>query len=229
MHMEPPSSPLDAHYRPEYHGGTLPDALPATPWGLVEESFRLASELATAGELHAEPSAITLATVDADGLPDARIVLARGLSPHGLTVYSDSTSEKANQLGHRPVAAVVAYWPAMHRQLRFRGTVTTVAADEADEYFQKRPRRSQIAASVSLQSSKLASRRDLLVAVAEKTEELRGHPVETPASWVGYTIVPHQVEIWLGDSDRLHDRARYTAPPDTPMDQGEWTCTRLMP
>lgn len=229
MHMEPPSSPLDAHYRPAYQGGTLPDVLPAKPWELVEESFRLASQRATAGELHAEPSAITLATVDDTGLPDARVVLARGLSPHGLTVYTDATSEKARQLGHRPVAAVVAYWPTMHRQLRFRGTVSTVAADEASEYFKKRPRRSQIAASVSLQSSELASRRELLVAVAEKTEQLRGHPVATPASWVGYTIMPQQVEIWLGDSDRLHDRARYTATPGTPMDQGEWTCTRLMP
>jgi pyridoxamine 5'-phosphate oxidase len=170
-----------------------------------------------------EPNAMTLSTVDADGRPDARIVLVRGADERGFTFFTNYESTKAIQLAGNPAAAVTFGWLDLHRQVRVRARVEPVADHESDAYFASRPRGSQIGAWGSPQSSTLADRDELDRRVARFAADFHGREIRRPQYWGGYRVVPEQWEFWQGRPNRLHDRLQYSRVGD------DWTVRRLAP
>ncbi len=178
---------------------------------------------AQAADLH-EPAAATLATVDADGRPDARMVLLREIGDTGVVFYTNRRSTKGGQLAATPEAALVSYWGPWHRQVRLRGAVTELSDAASDAYFATRPRGSRIAAWASAQSEELTDRRELEERVRELEERYRGVEVPRPPHWGGYLVTAAEVEFWQGRPARLHERLRYRATGD-----GTWHTTLLQP
>jgi pyridoxamine 5'-phosphate oxidase len=165
--------------------------------------------------------AMTLATVDTHGAPNARTVLLKGFGPDGLRFFTNYESTKGEELHDRPAAALVIYWRELDRQVRVRGEVRRLPAEDSDAYFRTRPRDSQIAASVSPQSQPVGRRqldRDFEEAMAAGDAE-----VPRPPHWGGYLLEPREVEFWQGRESRMHDRFRYT------RRGGGWQIERLAP
>jgi pyridoxamine 5'-phosphate oxidase len=157
----------------------------------------------------AEPNAMTVATVDDAGAPDARIVLVRGADARGFTFFTNYESTKSRQLAARPVATATFAWLDLHRQVRVRATVERVDPAESDEYFASRPRGSQIGAWASPQSDVIASRDELEQRVAAVEARFHGADVPRPLHWGGWRLRPIEWEFWQGRPSRLHDRLRY--------------------
>jgi pyridoxamine 5'-phosphate oxidase len=172
-----------------------------------------------------DPDAMTLATVDADGLPDARMVLLKALEPRGFTFYTNSESAKGLELGSNMKAALVFHWKSLRRQVRVRGPVEMVTAAEADAYFASRPRDSRIGAWASKQSRPLESRFALEKAVAREAARFGLGEVPRPPHWNGYRVLPVQIEFWQDRPFRLHDRVNFRR--ETP--DGAWLKDRLYP
>jgi pyridoxamine 5'-phosphate oxidase len=179
-------------------------------------------ELAAAQAPLAE--AVCVATVDADGTPDARMVLLKGFDERGFRFFTNEGSAKGRQLSERPRAAMTFYWRELDRQVRVRGAVERVAAAEADEYFASRPRDSQLGAWASPQSEPLEGRDDLEERLAAVRARFGDGEVPRPPHWGGYRVVPESIEFWQGQVGRLHDRFRYSR-----GDDGRWRATRLGP
>jgi len=191
------------------------------------EPFRLFGEWFAEGK-RAEPvnpDAMALATVDADGLPNVRMVLLKGFDERGFVFYTNLGSVKAHELDGSPKAALTFYWKSLQRQVRLRGTVAPVSAAEADAYFATRSRMAQIGAWASKQSSQLESRLAFEKAVAIYTAKFAVGPVPRPPHWSGYRVAPQEIEFWQERPFRLHDRVAFTrASATTP-----WSKTRLYP
>ncbi len=173
----------------------------------------------------AEPNAMTIATVDDDGVPDARIVLVRTADQRGLTFYTNYESAKSRQLDRAPVASAVFSWLDLHRQVRLRAHVERVPETESDAYFASRPRPSQLGAWASPQSGEIDGRGVLEERVIAFDERFADAPVPRPPHWGGWLLVPFEWEFWQGRPSRLHDRLRYRR---ADADAG-WTITRLAP
>jgi pyridoxamine 5'-phosphate oxidase len=152
------------------------------------------------------PEATALATVDLKGRPSVRYVLLKGVDARGFLFYTNEASRKGRDLQAFPEAALAFYWHEPGRQVRVEGAVSLLGDDEADAYWQTRPRGSQIASSVSRQSSPLASRRELVARFRALERRLDGKPVPRPKHWRGYVLDPRQVEFWTRREPRLHDR-----------------------
>jgi pyridoxamine 5'-phosphate oxidase len=168
------------------------------------------------------PEAMTLATVDADGMPDARMVLLKGFGPDGFRFFTNYESAKGEQLAASSRAALVLYWRELDRQVRIRGEVDRLPAQDSDAYFASRPRDSQIAAAVSPQSRSI-ERDQLDRRYAELANELgEGYP-RRPEHWGGYLLRPTAIEFWQGQDSRMHDRFRYS------RENGSWRIERLGP
>ncbi len=160
------------------------------------------------------PEAMCLATVDEDGMPDARMVLLKAFDERGFVFYTNMESAKGRQLVSNPRAALNFWWRNLHRQVRIRGLVEPVSAEEADAYFASRPRGSRIGAWASKQSRELESRHALEKAVAKYTAKFHVGPVPRPPYWTGQRVVPLQMEFWHERPFRLHERLVFRR--DTP-------------
>jgi pyridoxamine 5'-phosphate oxidase len=172
-----------------------------------------------------DPEAMALATVDASGLPDVRMVLLKAADERGFVFYTNEGSAKGGELASNPKAALVLHWKSIRRQVRVRGPVERVSAAEADGYFASRSRPSQIGAWASEQSRPLDSRATFEARVAEVEKRFDGKEVTRPSHWGGYRINPLQIEFWMDQPYRLHDRVRFT------RDSAghAWKKTRLYP
>ncbi|TCT03325.1 pyridoxamine 5'-phosphate oxidase [Aquabacter spiritensis] len=191
------------------------------------EPFRLFADWLTdaQGAEPNDPNAMTLATVDADGLPDARMVLLKGLDARGFVFFTNTESAKGTELAGQPKAALVFHWKSLRRQVRARGPVEQVSEAEADAYFATRPRLSQIGAWASRQSRPLEGRFALEAAVATITARYALGEVPRPPHWTGFRVVPSAIEFWHDRPFRLHDRVVFRrSGPD-----GAWSRTRLYP
>ncbi len=169
--------------------------------------------------------AVCLATVDAAGDPDARMVLLKGFDERGFRFFTNENSPKGSQLADRPAATLVFFWRELDRQVRIRGAVERVSSADADEYFASRPRASMIGAWASPQSDPIADRAELERHVAEVEERFGGEEIPRPPHWGGYRVVPDSIEFWQGQVGRLHDRFRYSREQAT----GGWSRVRLGP
>lgn len=172
---------------------------------------------------YVEPTAMTLATVDADGQPSARVVLLKGFDKHGFVFFTNYTSRKAQDLAARGRAGLLFFWDKEMRQVRIEGTIGKVSAGESDEYFATRPRGSQIGAWASPQSAPIVDRGELEQRVARHEAEFGQGPIPRPPHWGGYRVVPVRFEFWQGRASRLHDRVVYARGADG------WTRSRIAP
>jgi pyridoxamine 5'-phosphate oxidase len=157
-----------------------------------------------------EPTAMSLATIGKDGIPDVRIVLMKGYDETGFTFYTNLASAKAEQVTEHPTGAVCFHWMPLSKQVRIRGSIETVGDAEADEYFQSRPKESQIGAWASKQSEPLEGRLALEKRVAKYTARYALGKVPRPDFWSGFRLKPKSIEFWLKQPYRLHDRVLYT-------------------
>ncbi|OYX13515.1 MAG: pyridoxamine 5'-phosphate oxidase [Rhizobiales bacterium 32-66-8] len=204
-----------------------PNPLTSGDFTEADEPFRLFAawlKEAEASEPN-DPNAMTLATVSPDGLPDARMVLLKGLDDQGFVFFTNTESAKGTELAATPKAALVFHWKSLRRQVRVRGPVEQVSAQEADAYFATRPRLSQIGAWASRQSRPLEGRFALETAVASTTARYGIGTVPRPPHWTGFRVLPVALEFWHDRPFRLHDRVvfRRADPADG------WTRTRLFP
>ena len=173
-----------------------------------------------------EPTAMLLSTVSAEGQPSGRIVLLKGLPEDaGFLFFTNYDSRKGQDLAAQPLAALTFFWPGLERQVRVEGRVEKAPASVSTEYFQSRPRSSQVGAWASPQSQKISSREEL-----EKLEQdtaalfAAQDPLPRPEHWGGYILQPQRIEFWQGRPSRLHDRIVYERNPDA-----TWTISRLAP
>jgi pyridoxamine 5'-phosphate oxidase len=175
-----------------------------------------------------EPSlaeAMTLATVDREGLPNARMVLLKGFDERGFVFYSNNDSQKGLELDHAPKGALLFHWKSLNRQVRLRGPVELVEDALADAYFASRPRLAQIGAWASKQSAPLESRMAFEKAIAVTMAKYAIGTIPRPPYWVGYRLIPNIIEFWQDRPYRLHDRVEFRrAAPGAP-----WNKTRLYP
>ncbi|MDJ1157750.1 pyridoxamine 5'-phosphate oxidase [Chelatococcus sp. SYSU_G07232] len=172
-----------------------------------------------------DPNAMALATVDADSLPDVRMVLLKGFDAQGFVFYTNSESAKGRQLAGNMKAALLFHWKSLTRQVRVRGPVELVTPAEADAYFASRPRGSRIGAWASQQSRPLESRFALEKAVAYYTAKYPVGDIPRPEYWKGYRVRPISIEFWHDRPFRLHDRIVFRR--ETP--DAAWTTERLYP
>ncbi|MEM8551815.1 MAG: pyridoxamine 5'-phosphate oxidase [Pseudomonadota bacterium] len=171
-----------------------------------------------------DPNAMTLATADATGMPDARTVLLKGHDARGFVFYTNLESAKGGALAQNPRAALLFHWKTLRRQVRVRGPASAVESAEADDYYNSRPLQSRIGAWASDQSRPAADRAELERRVSERSAEFGDHPPRPP-HWSGFRVTPLAMEFWQDGAFRLHDRFLYSRPsPDAP-----WTVTRLYP
>ncbi len=171
-----------------------------------------------------DPNAIALATVDADGLPNARMVLLKEIEAGAFVFYTNYGSAKAREIEATGKAAFVCHWKSLRRQLRVRGTVTREDGPQADAYYQSRSLKSRLGAWASDQSQPLSSRAALMAEVAKVTAQKGTHP-ERPPYWGGFRLTPVEIEFWADGAFRLHDRFRWTrADASDP-----WAISRLNP
>jgi pyridoxamine 5'-phosphate oxidase len=170
-----------------------------------------------------DPDAMALATVDADGLPDVRMVLCKGVEAGGLVFYTNGESAKGRQIEAHPKAAALFHWKSLRRQARFRGSVSLLDEAAADLYFHSRARMSQIGAWASHQSRPLESREILEARAAEYAERFGEGEIPRPPYWRGFRLEAEEVELWADGAFRLHDRISFTRVP------GGWTRRRLFP
>ena len=170
-----------------------------------------------------EPSAFTVATVDADGRPSARVVLLKGYDASGFVFYTNVLSRKGRELAGNPRVAMCFFWDPLMEQVRIEGEVRAVTGAEADAYWNGRHPGSQIGAWASDQSEPLESREALEARVAEFAERFGDGPIPRPSHWSGYRVAPDRIEFWLSLPNRLHERTCYS------LEDGEWRVSLLNP
>ena len=196
------------------------EELPAAtdPFALFDEWMGEAE----ASEIN-DPNAMTLATATADGAPSARMVLLKGIDDRGFVFYTNLDSRKGGELAANPRAALCFHWKSLRRQVRVTGAVEPVSGEDADAYFESRPRGSRIGAWASRQSHPLASRRELIAKVARHTARFGLGDIPRPSNWSGFRVVPDTIEFWRDRPFRLHDRLVYSRA------ETGWQTKRLFP
>jgi len=187
------------------------------------DQFRAWFEQARAAGLYA-PRAMSLATVNAQGRPTARMVVLAGFGERGFDFTTDGRSPKAEDLRRSAYAALVFHWAELERQVRVEGTVEALPASEVEPYFQKRSRGSQLAAWASHQSEVIPGRDILEERLLQILTEHEGRPIDMPPYYAGYRVRPAMLEFWQARSDQLNDRVRYRLAED-----GAWITELLAP
>jgi pyridoxamine 5'-phosphate oxidase len=170
-----------------------------------------------------EPSAMSLATVGADGQPSIRTVLLRGIDERGFVFFTNSQSRKGLQIAGNPNVALTFYWDAWAEQVHVEGRVEVIPDAESDKYWKTRARLSQIGAWASDQSRPLSGRDEFMASVADIEKRFEGKDVPRPPHWFGYRVIPHRIELWSGREGRLHERYVYESKGET------WTKQMLYP
>ena len=170
-----------------------------------------------------EPAAVTVATVDADGCPSARVVLLKGYDASGFVFYTNTLSRKGHELAANPHVAMCFFWDPLMEQVRVEGRVSSVTDAEADAYWNSRHPDSRIGAWASDQSEPLESRETLEARVAAFAERFGDGPVPRPSHWSGYRVAPIRIEFWCSLPNRLHERTCYS------LEGGEWRVSLLNP
>ncbi len=235
--MTTPPQPLPLHLLNRIVAGdTLPEPLPAEPFTLFKEWF----DEAAASRNVPNPNAMTLATVEPDGSPSARIVLCRGISVADgwIEFFTNYKGGKGRALEANPVASAVFHFDHLDRQVRISGSVTRSPAESSDQYFASRAWESRLSAWASQQSHPLASRAELVERIPLVMKELgitaadieaqgNATPIPRPRHWGGFRILAAKCELWVGGPGRLHDRAVWTRP--APFSADGWSVTRLNP
>lgn len=171
------------------------------------------------------PNAMTVATVDAEGTPTARIVLLRGLDDAGAVFFTNRHSRKGEAIESNPRVALLFHWDLLERQVRIEGHASHTSDAESDEYWESRPRESQLGGWASEQSRPVESRAELMRRVEEAQGLFADQPVPRPPHWGGYRVAIDAMEFWQGDPHRVHDRVRYQRTPFL----GGWVSRRLCP
>ncbi len=211
-----------ADMRQDYRQGALDEATcPAEPLALFEQWFGAARQCPEVSEANA----MTLATVDTSGWPQARVVLLKAYDAGGFVFYTNYNSRKGRALDATMRAALVFWWPALESQVRVEGHVERVAPEVADAYFASRPRGSRLGAWASPQSEVIEDRSVLEGNLQDVTQKFEGQEVDRPEHWGGYRVVPERVEFWQGRTNRLHDRLVY----HRLEGDGGWKVERLAP
>jgi pyridoxamine 5'-phosphate oxidase len=204
-----------------------PPALTGGDFTAADEPLRLFAawfDEATRSEPR-DPTAMSLATADADGLPNVRMVLMKGFDERGFVFYTNIDSQKGHELDRARKGALLFYWKSLNRQVRLRGPVERVEEPEADAYFATRPRLAQIGAWASKQSTPLESRHAFEKAIALYTARFAVGGIPRPPNWTGYRLAPLLIEFWQDRPFRLHDRIEFRR--DEPG--APWRKTRLYP
>lgn len=196
----------------------MSNQMPTDPWSTFQEWFAEAHK----ANLR-DPNAMVLSTVDGNGAPQSRVVLCKEIRPQGLIFYTNYESAKGRQLAARPACAVNFFWDPLHKQVSMRGTVEKIPPAESDAYWRQRSRESQLSQFVSRQSAPLASRAQMEAEIAAAEKEFAGKDVPRPPHWGGYLFIPSQIELWIGQKGRFHDRFHYTKV------QNGWAAQRLYP
>ncbi|MGS2743626.1 pyridoxamine 5'-phosphate oxidase [Halomonas sp. LS-001] len=209
-----------ADIRRDYEGGQLDEAqTPDEPIALFDEWFTLAVEYEAK-----DSNAMTLATVDNQGRPHARVVLLKDFDEEGMVFFTNYHSHKGSELSNVPFAALTFWWPSLSRQVRIEGRVEQVSADESDEYFESRPRGSQLGAWIATQSVVIPGRSWIEERQKRFQQAYDGQEIPRPIHWGGYRVIPEMIEFWQGQPSRLHDRIRYER-----RDGEPWNRFRLAP
>lgn len=173
-----------------------------------------------------DPNAMSVASVDSNGMPDVRMLLLNARDERGFVCFTNFNSAKGQQLQENSVGAMLFHWKSVRRQVRIRGAMEQISDAEADAYFATRPRQSQIGAHASNQSHPLQSRDALLQTVAQVEQSFGDAQIPRPAHWSGFRLKPIQIEFWQDGAFRLHDRVVFTRNSDT---DSTWSRTRLNP
>lgn len=214
----PPSPKYDPAAQPPPDDAAL--FAEAEPFELFGRWFRDAKE-----KEPNDPNAMALATADASGFPDVRMVLLKDFDARGFAFYSNAESAKGRQLEANPRAAVVFHWKSLRRQVRVRGLIERVPAEEADAYFQSRDRGARLGAWASQQSRPLEDRLALEKRIAEFAAKYGLGEVPRPEHWGGYRLIPLAIEFWRDRPFRLHDRLVFTRD----AAHSAWSKSRLYP
>ncbi|MEL6287775.1 MAG: pyridoxamine 5'-phosphate oxidase [Pseudomonadota bacterium] len=209
--------------KPDYYGGP-----PDENFTAATEPFSLFSTWLADAKDHEinDPNAMALATVDGDGLPNVRMVLLKGVDADGFVFYTNTQSAKGGELQNQHKAAICFHWKSLRRQVRARGAISPVSAEEADAYYASRPRGSRIGAWASDQSRPLGARGQLEDAVKAYEAKFEGtEDIPRPPHWSGFRLVPQEIELWHDRPYRLHERVRFTR---TAPDEA-WSTSMLYP
>lgn len=208
------------HYRKAYEKGELiEENVSENPLQQFQSWFNEAKE----HDLVDEVNAMTLSTLGIDGFPKGRVVLLKKYDENGFYFYTNYNSEKGNSIAVNNKVSLSFFWPGLERQIIIKGETTKTSAADSDNYFNIRPKGSQLGAAVSHQSTVIASRKVLENELKLLWEKYENSEVPRPKDWGGYLVRPMSIEFWQGRANRLHDRLRYT------FQNNDWIMERLAP